>query len=312
MDQRHRDSARGHARGRTQTRGPAAPAVTATGQKLPAGLAVSELDRTEAGWRPLARALQQRGWLEIEARHGPIASSALAAPGSAAPAAASGLARPGQARGHRKPHLERGPGTRGRDHRRGGRPVRPFLLHGVTGSGKTEVYLRRSSAHALARGASALVLVPEIGLTPQLSSALSRPIRRRDRLLHSGLTDGERLANWLAAPRPARIVLGTRSAVFAPLPRSGLIVVDEEHEPRTSSRKAASAIRRAIWPCLRAQKAPGAGRARLGDAVARDMQTCSDRQSRARCRAAPSRRAAAPGAHRPAGARGPRRAFPDP
>ncbi len=105
-----------------------------------------------------------------------------------------------------------------------------FLLDGVTGSGKTEVYLG-AIAQVIARGRQALVLVPEIGLTPQ---ALRR---YRERLgvpvaaLHSGLADGERAAAWLAAARgEAPVVIGTRSAVFTPLARPGLIVVDEEHD----------------------------------------------------------------------------------
>ena len=105
-----------------------------------------------------------------------------------------------------------------------------LLLDGVTGSGKTEVYLQ-AIADCLARGRQALVLVPEIGLTPQTLS------RFRDRLgvpvhaLHSGLNDGERARTWAACLRgEARVVVGTRSAVFTPLPEAGLIVVDEEHD----------------------------------------------------------------------------------
>ncbi len=106
-----------------------------------------------------------------------------------------------------------------------------FLLHGVTGSGKTEVYLRRV-ADVLEQGRQALVLVPEIHLTPQLTERFAR--RFPDRLLiglHSNLADGERRAAWLdALEGRADIVLGTRLAVFTPLPRLGLIVVDEEHD----------------------------------------------------------------------------------
>ncbi len=96
-----------------------------------------------------------------------------------------------------------------------------FLLQGVTGSGKTEVYLRLVQ-RALARGRGALVLVPEIGLTPQLlerfRSRLAVPIA----VLHSALSDAERLANWRSAHAgTARVVIGTRSAVFAPIPSSG-------------------------------------------------------------------------------------------
>jgi len=107
----------------------------------------------------------------------------------------------------------------------------PWLLHGVTGSGKTEVYLRLV-ADALARGEQALILVPEIHLTPQLSERFAQRFPGHNLIgLHSGLADGERRAGWLAALRgEADIILGTRLAVFTPLPRLGLIVVDEEHD----------------------------------------------------------------------------------
>jgi primosomal protein N' (replication factor Y) len=106
-----------------------------------------------------------------------------------------------------------------------------FLLEGVTGSGKTEVYLRLTE-EALGRGRAVLVLVPEIGLTPQLVGRFRERFAAPLAVLHSALTDSERLAAWRAAwSGQARIVLGTRSAVFAPLEDLGLIVVDEEHDP---------------------------------------------------------------------------------
>jgi primosomal protein N' (replication factor Y) (superfamily II helicase) len=106
-----------------------------------------------------------------------------------------------------------------------------FLLHGVTGSGKTEVYLRLI-AHCIARGGQALVLVPEIGLTPQLEARFRRAFPATDiAVLHSALEDGARTRAWLAAARgDAPIVLGTRLAVLAPLARLQLVVVDEEHD----------------------------------------------------------------------------------
>ncbi|HWH72674.1 MAG TPA: primosomal protein N' [Methylibium sp.] len=106
------------------------------------------------------------------------------------------------------------------------------LLYGATGSGKTEVYLREA-ARALAAGRQALVLVPEINLTPQLEARfIERFPGRRVVSLHSGLTPAQRLRHWLMALLgEAELVLGTRMAVFAPLPRCGLIVVDEEHDP---------------------------------------------------------------------------------
>ena len=106
----------------------------------------------------------------------------------------------------------------------------PFLLEGVTGSGKTEVYLQ-AIADCLARGRQALVLVPEIGLTPQTLARFRARLGVPVHALHSGLADGERARVWAAAWRgEARVVVGTRSAVFLPLPDAGLIVVDEEHD----------------------------------------------------------------------------------
>lgn len=106
----------------------------------------------------------------------------------------------------------------------------PFLLHGVTGSGKTEVYLQ-AIAHARDQGKSALVLVPEIALTPQLVRRFRSRFREPIAVLHSALSDGERYDEWRRIRRgEARIVIGARSAIFAPLTRLGIIVVDEEHE----------------------------------------------------------------------------------
>ena len=128
----------------------------------------------------------------------------------------------------------------------------PFLLFGSTGSGKTEVYLR-AVAELLARDAAAqaLVMVPEINLTPQLEE------RFRARFgvdavvsLHSGMTNPQRLASWLAAHSgAARIVLGTRMAVFASMPALQLVVVDEEHDPSYKQQEGArySARDLAVW-----------------------------------------------------------------
>ncbi len=105
-----------------------------------------------------------------------------------------------------------------------------FLLNGVTGSGKTEVYLALIEA-VLAAGRQALVLVPEIALTPQLMQRFHARIGAPVVLLHSGLSERERERGWLAAGRgEAAVVLGTRSAIFTPLPRLGLILLDEEHD----------------------------------------------------------------------------------
>jgi len=108
----------------------------------------------------------------------------------------------------------------------------PVLLHGVTGSGKTEVYLR-AAERTLQLGRQVLVLVPEINLTPQLEARFSARFPGRALVsLHSALTPAERLRHWmLAHVGRADLVLGTRLAVFASLPRLGLVVVDEEHDP---------------------------------------------------------------------------------
>jgi primosomal protein N' (replication factor Y) len=106
-----------------------------------------------------------------------------------------------------------------------------FLLHGITGSGKTEIYLRLI-ARALAKGGQTLVLVPEISLTPRLEQEFRERFPDTPLVsLHSGLADGERTRHWLQAQSGvAAIVLGTRLAVFAPLPKLALIVVDEEQD----------------------------------------------------------------------------------
>jgi primosomal protein N' (replication factor Y) len=104
------------------------------------------------------------------------------------------------------------------------------LLDGVTGSGKTEVYLHAVEA-ALARGTQALVLVPEIGLTPQAVARFRARLGAPVAVLHSGLAEGERLAAWRAVREgAARVVLGTRSALWAPLAELGLVIVDEEQD----------------------------------------------------------------------------------
>ena len=105
-----------------------------------------------------------------------------------------------------------------------------FLLDGVTGSGKTEVYLQ-IIATVLSRGQQALVLVPEISLTPQTIGRFRRRFQCRIAVLHSGLTDTERLHAWLdARDGVAQIIIGTRSALFTPMARPGVLIVDEEHD----------------------------------------------------------------------------------
>ena len=107
---------------------------------------------------------------------------------------------------------------------------RAFLLHGVTGSGKTEVYIR-AMREALDAGRSSLMLVPEIALTPIFSRRLRAVFGQEVAILHSNLSQGERYDEWRRIRRgEARVVIGTRSAIFAPLTDIGLIIVDEEHD----------------------------------------------------------------------------------
>jgi len=107
----------------------------------------------------------------------------------------------------------------------------PFLLFGVTGCGKTEVYLR-AVQHALAAGKTALVLVPEIALASQLEAHFHARFGPLLAVLHSGLGDGERFDQWqMVLSATAKVVVGARSAVFAPLENLGIVIVDEEHEP---------------------------------------------------------------------------------
>ena len=104
------------------------------------------------------------------------------------------------------------------------------LLHGVTGSGKTEVYLQ-AIHQILAQGKSALVLVPEIGLTPQLTDRFRSRFGDKVAVYHSALSDGERYDTWRRMlGETSQIVIGTRSAIFAPLPNLGIIILDEEHD----------------------------------------------------------------------------------
>ncbi len=109
--------------------------------------------------------------------------------------------------------------------------AKPYLLHGVTGSGKTEVYLHAMEP-LLTAGKQVLILVPEIGLTPQLLSRFQHHFPTYTiAVMHSGLADGERMKAWLGAQTgQVDILIGTRSAIFAPMPRLGMILIDEEHD----------------------------------------------------------------------------------
>lgn len=179
------------------------------------GVSEEALDAQLPRWRTAARALRLRGWIERQLR--PAATGAgspevgragcLPAPTLSVDQAAAVAAIDAQAHQYAA-----------------------CVLRGVTGSGKTEVYLQ-CAERVLARGGSVLMLVPEIALTAQLIERVRQRLPVGLSVLHSGLGDAERLQAWRAARSgEARVVLGTRSAIFAPLAALGLIIVDEEHD----------------------------------------------------------------------------------
>ncbi|HEV2285071.1 MAG TPA: primosomal protein N' [Steroidobacteraceae bacterium] len=199
--------------------------------------AAHALDAAAADWRDAARALEKRGFL---------ARSAVAAPAAAAEPVRVRTAGP-ELLPEQREAVEQVAAAAG--------GFAAFLLEGVTGSGKTEVYLRLTE-QLLGAGRGVLVLVPEIGLTPQLVGRFRERFEAPLAVLHSGLTDAERLAAWrLAWSGAARIVLGTRSAVFAPLPRLGAIVVDEEHDASFKQHEGALRYSARDLAVVRAQRA---------------------------------------------------------
>ena len=171
------------------------------------GLTDAELRGLHANWRKLVTTLADKGWAEA------IVATADGTPGITT---------------EQPPAL-----TEGQRAAVAGIPDSGFnacLLEGVTGSGKTEVYLQLIATQ-IAKGRQSLVLVPEIGLTPQLVDRFRRRVNGRVVVMHSGLTDTQRLETWLAARSgAAAVIIGTRSAIFTPLSRPGLIVIDEEHD----------------------------------------------------------------------------------
>jgi len=175
----------------------------------PRGLSADQLSELADGWRPLLRGWHEQGWVTRETRDclTPVCAEAEAAP-ALMPAQRQAVDEIANALGG----------------------FQSFLLHGITGSGKTEVYLHAIEA-VLRAGGQALVLVPEIALTHQSVERFQRRFPVPIALLHSGLSDRERLCAWLTASAgKAPLVLGTRSAIFTPLPNLQLIVVDEEHD----------------------------------------------------------------------------------
>ena len=179
-------------------------------RERPAPAAAADLEAVTSTWRRAVAALGARGWLTIS--HATVALPVADIAPDVPPVLTADQARA----------VEQINAAQG---------FQCFLLDGVTGSGKTEVYLR-GIEKVLEAGRQSLVLVPEIGLTPQLLERFQRRFQVPVALLHSGLSDGERLRAFTAASDgTAAIVIGTRSAIFAPLQRPGLIVADEEHDP---------------------------------------------------------------------------------
>ncbi len=193
-------------------RAPRQAQLLAAIRQAASGLSRADVAATAGDWRGALGKLLQKGLCEAVSRHPncsapPVASSPTAGPTLTA-AQQQAVAAIGAQLGS----------------------YATFLLDGVTGSGKTEVYLQVISA-VLAKDRQALLLVPEIGLTPQLLARFQKRFAVPMAVLHSALSDKERLDAWRrAASGQARLVIGTRSAIFAALPAPGLIVVDEEHD----------------------------------------------------------------------------------
>jgi primosomal protein N' (replication factor Y) (superfamily II helicase) len=200
------------------------------------GAFASTLDAEPPDWRPAARALRERGFLARSAAVIATESTPVGAP-VAGPALLP----------EQRTAVERVVGASG--------SFAALLLEGVTGSGKTEVYLRLTE-QLLAQGRGVLVLVPEIGLTPQLVGRFRERFDAPLAVMHSALTDQERLAAWRKAwSGEARIVLGTRSAVFAPVAALGAIVVDEEHDASFKQHEGALRYSARDLAVVRAQRA---------------------------------------------------------
>ncbi len=173
------------------------------------GLTAAAIDQQQEKWQPVMRSLVDKGWVVRQE----LATSAVEV---------------GSATDTQLPLT--GAQQQAVTAINGDSGFQVSLLDGVTGSGKTEVYLQAIAA-VLEQGKQALVLIPEIGLSPQLVSRFSRRFAVPIALLHSGLSDGERLSAWqLAAKGEAQIIIGTRSAVFTPMAQPGLIIIDEEHD----------------------------------------------------------------------------------
>ncbi len=200
-------------------RAPAQRALLACLQAASDGLSAAQLEAQLPGWQRNARLLQSREWIRVDEIPDPSQHAGAAqTPGADEIAPESG------------PELSAAQSVAVTQIDAAGDAFGAFVLQGATGSGKTEVYLQ-CATRTLARGRGVLLLVPEIALTPQLIERFRVRLPGELVVLHSGLSDAQRLMAWRAArDGRARVVLGTRSAVFAPLPSLGLIIVDEEHD----------------------------------------------------------------------------------
>lgn len=173
------------------------------------GLVDSQISEQHVGWRPVMKRLEENGWVKsVEENALPLASPIRSAP----------TLNPDQKNAIDRILQQKDDG------------FHAYVLEGVTGSGKTEVYLQVIE-DVLKQGKQALVLVPEIGLTPQLLDRFLQRLDGRIAIMHSGLNDEERLQAWLNTQAgSADVIIGTRSAVFSPLLRPGIIIIDEEHD----------------------------------------------------------------------------------
>lgn len=175
---------------------------------MPSGLSASQISERHIAWRPVMRRLQEKGWVKTSEENAlPLANTISEAPTL-----------------NNFQQLAINQVIRQSDQ------YKAWVLEGVTGSGKTEVYLH-IIADVIKQGKQALVLVPEIGLTPQLLDRFMQRLNGRIAIMHSGLNDEERLQAWLnTRAGMADVIIGTRSAVFSPLLRPGVIIIDEEHD----------------------------------------------------------------------------------
>lgn len=184
-------------------------ALIASLKESTSGLFDSQLNDQHVGWRPVMKRLQEKGWVEsYEENALPSAKPVAVAP--------------------ELNHYQQQAIDRIIEQKENG--YHAYVLEGVTGSGKTEVYLQIIE-DIIKQGKQALVLVPEIGLTPQLLDRFLQRLDGRIAIMHSGLNEEERLQAWLHTQAgSADVIIGTRSAVFSPLLRPGIIIIDEEHD----------------------------------------------------------------------------------